>query len=387
MPSHRSKPASSRRKKKRSKTSRFLLIGLLVGYMMHSILLSDSDTSYTEDQSFLDEFSRTMSDLSHSASDLIYSTASTPSSSHSYDVVPPLIRNSAKWSCTWFPTNHAKCDAILSRRIPPPVMGTQEFRDDSNDDVKHQRWIFFGDSTMKRLFDRSEIKQRLVITANKTSQKKCLGQVICQEQQQKDRCELNSVYGLAYTDKWILPDPNRFEGPFKYGAQKGNEFCTDCSGCQTHFLECSFHSSAMENRKCKSEKRVYGGYMTMEFARDRELQTPEFGTTQENIAAYISQVWNTPELVRDWGKPICVISSGNHDILLEGITKDDFISNVRWLLKTLQPECEHFIWLSNTANGVEQDFKQTLKSMKNWDSGVKDLIAADQDLLRYVEKD
>ncbi len=347
---------------------------------MHSILLSDSDTSYTEDQSFLDEFSRTMSDLSHSATDLIYSSTST-TSSYSYDAVP-FIRNSEKWSCSWFPGNHARCNNILSRRIPPPVTERKESRDGSKDGVKHQRWIFFGDSTMKRLFDRSDIKQRLVITAYKTNKKKCLGKVTCSEQQQKDRCELNSVYGLPYTDKWILPDPNRFEGPIKYGAQKGNEFCTDCSGCQTHFLECSFSSSAIESRKCKDDKRVYGGYMTMEFARDRELQTPEFGTTQENIAAYMSQVWNTPELVRDWGKPICVVSSGNHDILLEGITKDDFISNVRWLLKTLQPECDHLIWLSNTANGVEQDFKQTLKSMKSWDSGVKDLIAADQGLLQ-----
>jgi len=38
----------------------------------------------------------------------------------------------------------------------------------------------------------------------------------------------------------------------------------------------------------------------MEFARDTEIQTPEFRTTQENIAAYVCRTWNTPEMFQDW---------------------------------------------------------------------------------------
>jgi len=119
----------------------------------------------------------------------------------------------------------------------------------------------------------------------------------------------------------------------------------------------------------------------MEFARDLEIQTPQFQTTQENLAAYVSHKWNTPELLELWGKPICVLGAGNHDILLDNITTEDFVRNVRFMLTTMQPACGHLVWLGNTTNGRESEYPQTMRQMKSWDAAVKEMIESEPLLL------
>ena len=287
-----------------------------------------------------------------------------------------------RWSCTWFPNDHAKCDELLHRRLPPaiPIHNNEESASAGN-----QRWLFFGDSTMKRLFDQSDLKQVLVKDPSEFESAACIGQLSCKEQQ-AERCELNANFGLPYAPKWIPPDPARFEGPKKYGAS--NPFCTDCSGCQAHFLECQPSLRSKGADKCERSRRLYGGYLTMEFARDTEIQTPQFQTTQENLAAYISRAWNSPQLLQDWGKPVCVLGVGNHDVLLEGITTEDFVRNVRFMLMTMMPVCSHLVWLGNTTNGRESEYPQTMKQMKVWDRAVKELVESEPDLLRmssYVD--
>ncbi len=373
MTVHRSESNSLtffRRMKKRSKTSRILITSLVlsVGYVVYSV---NQDSSYHRATSDLSQlFPSSSSDFFASIDTSKKATSSSTTSIwDSFGIAADIpIPNSEEWSCTWFPDDHTRCDEILSKI--------------TNDDA--QRWIFFGDSTMKRLFNGSDLKKHLISQPRDMNEKACLGRVSCEEHQQEDRCELNSVYGLPNVDQdeWISPDPTKFEGPIRYGLERGHQSCTDCRGCQTHFLECSFDSSTDEVSDCNSDRRVYGGYMTMEFARDRELQTPEFGTTQENIASYLSQTWNAPELIREWGKPICVFSGGNHDIILPGIRRQNFIDNVQWMLNTLQSECHHFIWLSNTPNKKKLQYPQHLAIMKSWDRGVKELIAGDQELVR-----
>jgi len=44
---------------------------------------------------------------------------------------------------------------------------------------------------------------------------------------------------------------------------------------------------------------LHGGFISMEFAKDIELQTPEYLTTQENVAAYIHRFWNTIDMVKE----------------------------------------------------------------------------------------
>ena len=297
--------------------------------------------------------------------------------------LPP--RRSKDWSCTWFPNDHKQCDELFFNRLPhaEKIEG-----DNEQSPNRSQRWLFFGDSTMKRLFDRSDLKTLLVQDPLAKARDGCLGQGLSCEEREADQCELNSNFDLAYADEWVSPDPSLFEGP-----KKKNAYCTDCSGCQTHFLDCRSMETPVSggtiralaeltSLQCEENQgRYYGGYMTMEFARDTEIQTPEFRTTQENIAAYIMRNWNSPDMLKHWKKPICVLGAGNHDILIDGITTEDFVRNVKFMLTTMKPACEHMIWLGNTTNGKESEYLQTMKQMKIFDRGVKEMLESEPELL------
>jgi len=289
------------------------------------------------------------------------------------------------WSCSWFPNDHLKCIELLYNRLPSAATNKERMIGGGNvqHQINSQRWLFFGDSTMKRLFDLSELKKVLIEDPLKEVGRKCLGDAKCEEHA-ADRCDLNINFGLPFAEQWVPPDPNSFEGPKKYGVE--HPYCTDCSGCQTHFMECSylFDPRGGSGSVCKNNKRRYGGYITMEFARDKEIQTPQFSTTQENVGHYISTIWNTPDLLGEWGKPICVLGTGNHDILLDAITTKDFIQNVFFMLKTMQQSCSHMVWLGNTCNGRESEYPQTMKQMKVWDRAVMELIESNPDLLNMM---
>jgi hypothetical protein len=314
------------------------------------------------------------------------------------------------WSCIWSPSDQAKCDEVFHNRLPPPKVQplSDADRDAEKSPIDSQRWIFLGDSTMKRLFDRSILKSVLVEEPALTSRDGCLGPVSCEERE-ADRCELNDAFGLPYAEEWIPPEPLTFSGPIKFGSM--NPFCTDCSGCSLQFLECrslesvrNSHLLLDENdgmistadieklsspKNCDSARRArrYGGFIPMEFARDAEIQTPEYRTTQENVGAYIGRVWNTPELLQDWGKPICVIGAGNHDVAVVGITLDSFVENARFMLTSMMDACEHMIWLGNTANVNETlhpEFKQTKQTMQIWDRAVKEMIVKEPSLHRMM---
>ena len=113
----------------------------------------------------------------------------------------------------------------------------------------------------------------------------------------------------------------------------------------------------------------------MEFAKDVDLQTPEFQTTQENIAAYIDRVWNTAELLKDWGKSVCVLSAGNHDMVIANITTVEYIQNVKFMLTNMMDSCVHMIWLGNTADIKDYpEHIQTKEKMKLWDVSMKKMI-------------
>ena len=118
--------------------------------------------------------------------------------------------------------------------------------------------------------------------------------------------------------------------------------------------------------------------ISMEFAKDVELQTPEFQTsTQENIAAYIDRVWNTAELLKDWGESVCVLSAGNHDMVIANITTTvEYIQNVKFMLTNIMDSCcVHMIWLRNTTDIKDYpEHIQTKEKMKLWNVSMKKMI-------------
>ena len=126
---------------------------------------------------------------------------------------------------------------------------------------------------------------------------------------------------------------------------------------------------------------VHGGYVNVEFARDVEMQSSEFGTTQENIAAFLDRTYNQPELVQDFGRPICVVNAGHHDATIPNITKEKFLTNVEWYLNLLRPQCESIIWIASTAP-MTDEFVQTLNLTKAWNDGVRELLEQSSPVLR-----
>lgn len=370
MPPRREKKKRNSEKKKRNSkkkwlgiTARYIACGIAIGIAINNVLAPPVifDASSEPGESFTDPIG----------------FSSIP--------ITELTPLSDVWSCTWFPNDHGKCDELLYHRLPSASSNKERMIRGGNlqYQIDSQRWLFFGDSTMKRLFDRSEIKQVLIREPLEEVRKKCLGHSICDEHT-AERCELNTNFGLPFAEVWVQPDPDSFEGPKVYGAE--NQYCTDCSGCQTNFMECRYLFDPREGSGsvCKNHKRRYGGYITMEFARDKEIQTPQFSTTQENVSYYISTRWNTPDLVREWGKPICVLGTGNHDVLLEAITTKAFTENVLFMLNTMKPSCAHMVWLGNTCNGRKSKHLQTMKQMKVWDRAVMKLIESNPDLLAMM---
>ena len=326
----------------------------------------------------------------------------------------------SSWSCKWSPYNFKQCDQLFAKRLSEYTnKGSKIIEGDhaeqsspAEDDDRGQRWLFFGDSTMKRLYNFSYLKKVLVEDALVKARAGCLGPGLACQERKGDRCELNANFGLPNVDKWVPPDEDLWEGPTHFGRK--NAYCSDCSGCQTHFLDCKSVNTAEEVSSISKTRRAlsneeqtlavarvprpaplqckehqeeqngglfYGGYMMMEFARDTEIQTPEFRTTQENIAAYIMRNWNSPDMLKHWKKPICVLGAGNHDILIDGITTEDFVRNVKFMLTTMKPACEHMIWLGNTTNGKESEYLQTMKQMKIFDRGVKEMLESEPELL------
>jgi len=64
-----------------------------------------------------------------------------------------------------------------------------------------------------------------------------------------------------------------------------------------------------------------------------------------------------------------------------------FMYNIRWVLKTYQPVCQHFVWLGNTANGnegIDPPYPQTVANMEECDTDVKKAIGSDPELQSIV---
>mmetsp|Transcript_6838 Transcript_6838/g.10245 ORF Transcript_6838/g.10245 Transcript_6838/m.10245 type:complete len:423 (+) Transcript_6838:138-1406(+) len=313
----------------------------------------------------------------------------------------PTTATATPWVCIYDPDDHTECDEMLSTRLPRPTK--YQLPGPGNQLIDRQRWLFFGDSTMSRLYHHSNLKDRL--NPNKEQENCPAADITCLERDNKrDRCfPRHSLFDFEHPKEWIPPDPLKAEGPLTFYPE--NPICNECSSCNIYFHECSHVPREIETEiqvqsahvSCTNNStQVHGGFFTQNFARDVELQTPEFHTTQENYAAYISRTWNTPELVRDWGKPICVMREGMHNIInraIRGMDKDvfdaKFTDNILWVLKTYQPVCQHFVWLGNTANGNETlanpfHFLQTMENMKQMDTEIKEVIESEPELRSMV---
>jgi hypothetical protein len=233
--------------------------------------------------------------------------------------------------------------------------------------LQHHRWAFLGDSTMKRLFSLSKLSEYLFDAAPIRS---ICPQYLCSTVTSA-RCNMNEILNLPRASHWMPPNVTLGEGPCSYG--KENPFCLDCDGCTSSFLWCR---NGEPERPClfsNTSRGMYGGYFSVEFARDVEVQTEQFATTQKSIAYYLGRDWNTEAITADFGRPICVVGAGHHDAGIPNITKAVFLTNVERYLNLLSAQCDHIIWLSNNSP-LTDDAVQKINQTREWNLGVRDIL-------------
>lgn len=280
--------------------------------------------------------------------------------------------------CRWAPGQNEECTAKI-RSLVCRSAGENKLR----------RLLYFGDSTTSKLFDFGGAMSALVKERKKVVESTKV--MHCRKTMALDRCDLNKILNFPYraNKTWTPPmtSDGIFEGPVAAGL--ANPYCQDCWGCFPGFLECQPANGAnmldLNPTRLFQEEEfnlVYGGFMGNEFARDVELQSPFHLTTQENVAYYLNQTWNTPEMLQVWEKPTCIVNTGHHDVMIPGITLEAYIANVRWYLHLLADQCEYILWVATSSPGSD-DFVQKIRETHEWGMAVQDLLATDS-ILRYM---
>ena len=274
--------------------------------------------------------------------------------------------------CEWSPENHTDCKSMIADLVCE--------RAAEEGGIIPRRVLFLGDSTMGPGF-LFKYLNRLATTNTCPQRYNCTSK-------EAMLCNNNGIFDLDVPEQWNPPKSG--EGPVTTSP-----FCTDCMGCKSTFMECQILQS---NLTCSKPKPMYyGGYLTVEFARDVEIQSSQYSTTQENlIKSYIPRKWNTPDLINDFNKPVCVVGTGFHDIIVPTITLNVFLENVQWYLSMLRSECSLILWLANTAPSANntylhlrsntwRTYPQTQNNTLEWNEGVRDLIRRNFTEIGFVD--
>ncbi|CAC5392734.1 unnamed protein product [Mytilus coruscus] len=188
--------------------------------------------------------------------------------------------------------------------------------------------VFLGDSCMYRLF--------LTIMRKKG---------FCKIKKQVNRCSLISYLGKKRCSKWTKPSST--EGPYSYGLT--HPFCTDCSGCNSALYNCG---------EIKIE------YISVEYARDVEIQSTTSNTTQEAVSLYFNSNFTN----------VCVVNSGFHDMVLPALTDRLYVKNVHFYVQHLVQTCQNVIWISTTAVRGDKGFPQNNRRIQLWNRLIKEML-------------
>jgi hypothetical protein len=252
--------------------------------------------------------------------------------------------NTNSISCKWSPETEHECIDLVTQRIHNHLT------------VPQHRWMFFGDSTMSLMYLNSNLSSLI-----ESAPPHCAQCTLRHAQ----RCDLDKLIGMERVAEWQQPNTSRGEGPVAYGRRVG--FCHDCIGCDTRLQECE----PLPDPTCDHAQTVWGAYWAIEFARDVELQSPMYNTTQENVVAYIRDHWNT---VPDMNAPICVALAGIHDMAVYRITLPTYIESFRWYLSLLHSVCSHVIWLGNARMGGAKEYSQTTSKSYAWNRAMEQVL-------------
>ena len=273
-------------------------------------------------------------------------------------------------SCTWAPEQDDECKHALQALVCP-----------QRQEDRIPRLFFAGDSTMRKLVLKGRVLEVLQEAPRQVIQESNHG-FSCRHTK-SERCALNEFYGLPYRTNGVWLQPGELEGPLMHGLE--NPYCQDCRTCRTEMMICepqedSEHPLPLVDVSSMSptdiQQWMYASYAGLEFTRDVEIQTDQYPTSQENIAHYLDENFNTPSILNTWEKPTCVINSGHHDVMIKGMTQDLYVENARWYLHVMEPVCHNIVWLSTNAPR-SNDYAQKITQTLEWGHAVRDMLAAD----------
>ncbi|VDI31093.1 Hypothetical predicted protein [Mytilus galloprovincialis] len=167
----------------------------------------------------------------------------------------------------------------------------------------------------------------------------------CKVKKKAGRCNLISYLGQQKLSNWTKP--SSIEGPVWYGLT--HPFCTDCSGCNSALFHCG-------------ETKIE--YISVEYARDVEIQSTIGNTTQEAVSLYLNSSFTN----------VCVVNSGLHDMVLPALTDRLYVKNVQFYVQYLVQTCQNVIWISLTAVRGDKTYPQTNRRIQLLNRLVKVLI-------------
>ncbi|CAB9504456.1 expressed unknown protein [Seminavis robusta] len=333
-------------------------------------------------------------------------------------------------SCTWAPSKtdpfnkqgaayrDSTCTKLLQERIRASSVDYDPAT--STTTTTPRRWILIGGSTMGNLFLRSTTLKKKLSTAKQIQAHYYCPSVLMCHNRTHQRCHLNQAYMYPplHSDQWNPPNYTLGEGPI---WARNHPNCQDVSRIFSEFVLCQ-RRQYVPTSQCNNNNNnnnnllwtqnennkqllYYGGFFSIDFARDVEVQTHKYGTSQENLVAFLQDHYMADPWIRETfgGPPVCIISLGSHDMGIPNIALKTFLVNAEWFLslllipgflddkqkkadtaldnKTLFPVCSHVILLHNTAPLQKNDTSNSLYHSKNtvertraWNRATEDLV-------------
>jgi hypothetical protein len=266
--------------------------------------------------------------------------------------------------CSWAEGADTECVNHLVNRIRMTTRKNSSKRQGSISwQTAGSRWFFVGDSTINVMYH---------LTLNKTlhSTTRPCPEASCQRLFAPRNGQVWKLFDHELPNVWRRANHTLGEGPCHRGYT--NSSLQDCTTCDWDVNLCT----NIEKCQGSTTQGASGGYIGVEFARDVEVQSEKYSTTQENFAHWLEEKWNTPSLVQALDRPICVLATGMHDQAIPNMTTPLFLKNARWYLHLMAPQCSHIIWLdSNTPRSNKQPQKKL--QTKQWNDGILDILVED----------
>ena len=244
--------------------------------------------------------------------------------------------------CTWSPRIREKTVEKNSREDQPKCLKLL----DGHIQDKVSKVLYLGDASMYQLFKA------------KSQNYNCA----CSHTVNASRCNLMEMLGLKRASHWKAPTIKE-SGPVAYG--KEHPFCMDDSDCPSTICVDSI----------KKTECIEQNFLSVEFAKDVEMQTETTRTTQETVALYLKTQVRSD---------LCIVGPGFNDMAIVNILDVTYSKNLKWYLNILKPHCSKVLVLGQISVTEDPKYPQKNVRVKTWNRIAAEIIRR-LDFAMYVD--